>query len=393
MAEAGANALFAQIVAGFDSNESSPNWPATLSTTTVYHSNGSTNYADGAYSAMVVNIPSAVTSSGSITYCFVIEGDGTSPDGTVSSRVRCAFTMSSTGVQKGTSDYSFPNDAILSNGSVNMTSAANTQDSAGANEAGIMANGEVSIAVGSAVSGSVQTSSDELSVSQASSPDTTVTQMSAPLTFPNASEVASWQASWLGSSQQTTATFPSGNLNTTGSLSGTSTITAPAYYSGDLDIGSGTTTLQPDTTAVAPYVLYVNGNINIAQGGTLVNDGVIIVCNGTVTCSSGTTYETSAPTSSALIDLNSNPASAVSLAGASSADVGLIYTPNGGVTLNNAVSYTGTLISGDSGGSVSLSGGAVLIYSDNQASQVPFVPITNGANFTPSTLGTYYRML
>jgi len=393
MAETGINTLYAQIIAAFDASSSTPSWPTSISSTTISHTSGSKSYSDGSFTASVINSSSASGSGSTTVYTFVIEGDGTSPDGASKSKVRTTFTVTGSSSSSGASAYAFPVDAIVSNGAVNVNNGGNTTDSAGNNKAGIMANGQISVYWGSSVAGLLQTTSAEVSASQANCYQQTVTAMSTPLSLPTSSQVSSWQTSWLSIAKEATPSFASGNINSSASYNGTTTITAPAYYSGDLTIGWGTTTIQPDSTATKPYVVYVHGNIALNSGGTLINNGAIIVCDGTVTCDNGTTYSTGTSSTSALIDLNSNSTAAVTLAGGTNINIGMIYTPNGGITDNNGANVNGCLIAGSSTSTITLAGGARINYIDGLASSIPIVPGSGSANYTSSKVAGYYRLL
>lgn len=359
MAEAGVNALAQQIFAGFDSNPTSPTWPTSISSTTLSSAIGGTTRNDGTYSAFVVNTPTPVGTS-TIVYTFIIEGDGTSPDGKVTSKIRSTVTESSASGSGST--FPFPTGGVVTNGAVNVNNGAVINSTTGVGDPGIMANGLINIEW-CTVAGPIEDASSNLAASIAAthmSSSQSIVAMAAPLVLPSATQVTTWTAAWLASSKEATSTAPGGNILTTANYNNgqynNNTITAPAYYSGDLDMSNGNTlTLNQNTTAKAPYVLYVHGNINLG-GGTFNNNGVLIVCDGTITIGNGQTYNNNNETASAVISLSSNLTQAIVLQGGSGPNGGLFYAPNGGVTSSNNAPINGEIVSGAANGTVTCIG-------------------------------------
>ncbi|MDR3416437.1 MAG: hypothetical protein P4L83_09645 [Nevskia sp.] len=123
------------------------------------------------------------------------------------------------------------------------------------------------------------------------------------------------------------------NGNFTGGWS-TSTITAGYYSSitsasGPISLGAGT--------------YYVKGNVSIGQGATVTGTGVTLVVGGTVSFGGGATVTLSAPTDSAtsgipgVVIAGNSAASDTLNNGMNPTLTGLIYYPNGNLTLGGGV--------------------------------------------------------
>lgn len=454
LAEAGVQSLYAQVATYLSTSSSYAAYtgpsavPASGPDPSLSSTFNSTTATDGSYSASLVNpTPTPVVvytydshgnaNGGTATYTFQAKGIGTAPNG-VKSQIYASWTVkgSSTPASTGGAPFTFPNGAMVSNGNIVLQGSSLTTDSAGGHNAGGMANGVISNKGNSySVDGPLSAAPSSFSASQSalgSSPNDythSVTALSAPIVFPTSATVSSWTSTWVSEAKETWSAFPSGHIiGSTYNVSGNTTLTAPAYINGDLTISGGTLTITPDTTAPAPtpayvgapplYVVYVHGNINFSTGNSnLINNGVMLVCDGTFSCGknssyqvgtypSNTPYKDSAGRSlkgqmmyqtSGLISLSPS-ANAITIGGNGSANIGLAYAINGGATISGNGTYTGSLISGKagSGGGIVLQAGS-LIYPLNLNSAFTGLPAPNQSStmqsYSANPLGQWVQTL
>jgi hypothetical protein len=365
LAEAGVHAFYTRIAVGM-ANASNPTYPASLSSATLSSTIGGVSATDGSYSARLVNTPTASTSGTTTTYTFVVEGTGTAPNGVTQSKVRSVFTES----RGSYNSYPFPNGAVESNGTITLSGGAKTSDPSGNHLAGADANGVVDLSGGSTVDGVIAVAASAFSTTVSKCPGQTVQQLSSPLTFPSASTLSTWASSWKAQAEEATSSFPSGQILSSYSAGGsTVSLTAPCYISGGLTLSGGASlTVQPDTSATAPYILYVHGNIVASGGSSITNNGVLIISDGTITASGGSSvagYAVTDLTNSGLISLSTSNNNAICLSGGTAANsIGFCYAAEGGATLSGGSQITGSLIAGGTGATVTFSGGSSLIYPD-----------------------------
>lgn len=435
LAYAGVHALYAQVsqymstYASYTAYAGPRAVPTSGAAPTLSSSINSITQADGTYTASLTNPTPSPTivfkydSKGNIvggtaTYTFTARSTGTASNG-VQSTVYATFTIkgSQTPASTGGTPFTFANGAMVSNGNVSLQGSARTTDASGGHGAGAMANGVISHKGNSyQVDGPLSASPNSYKATLAAmgtSPNDyggTVTQLPAPVTFPDSATVSSWQDTWTQEAKESWSAFPSGHLLS--SYSGSGTLTTPAYISGNLNV-SGSLTITPDTSAPHPalayanappvYVLYVHGNITFANGNSsLLNNGVMIVCDGTISIGKNSTYQvgtypnnttyTSASgaslkgqpmyQSSGLISLNSS-SNAITMGGNANANVGFVYAVNGGITVAAAATYYGSLVSGQSGstGGITLQAGS-LVYPQGLNSNYLGLPPPNQSAVT-----------
>ena len=384
LAEAGVHAMFSQVTQTLRSGSATmPTITATSLTSTV----GGVTYNDGTYSATVISSPyvktAVVDASGNTTgyietYTVTAEGTGTSPDGLTSSKVRATFTVSQRDTDAaGTgAAFTFPDDAVVSNGNILLQGSSATHDMTSFHGAGVSANGVISNNGNSySIDGHISAAPASYTATQSAlggSPNclgNSVTQLAAPISFPDAATIATWQRTWASESSEATPTYSGGHTipgsYTTPGI--TMTMTAPLVINGDFNIShQANLTLNPEAGATAPYILYVHGNLTFDQGGCdVVNNGVLIVCDGVVTIGKNSTYNTptSKLTTSGIISLNTS-SNAISLTAGSDEQVGLCYAVNGGVLASGTATITGSVISGQTGatGGISLQGNPTINY-------------------------------
>ena len=410
LAEAGVHAMFSQVTQTLRSGSATM---PTISSTSLTSTVGSTTYNDGTYSAVVISDPyvrtAVVDASGNTTgyidtYTVTAEGTGTSPDALASSKVRATFTVSQRETQASGSGaaFTFPNDAVVSNGNILLQGSSATHDMTAFHGAGVAANGVISNN-GNAytIDGAISAAPASFTATQSALGSTpncvgnSVTQLAAPISFPDAATVATWKQTWTQESSEATPTYAGGHsLAGPYSASGTATLTAPLVINGDLNFShNAAITLNPEAGVTAPYIMYVHGNINFATGGCdVVNNGVLIVCDGVVTIGKNSTYNT--PTSklstSGIVSLNTS-SNAISLTAGSNEQVGLCYAINGGVLASGTATITGSVISGQTGatGGISLQGNPTINYPGNLNQNFTGLPpsdtMTISQQYTPTS--------
>lgn len=430
LAYAGVHALYAQVSQYMNTSASYGVYagpsavPAVGSASTLSSTLGGVTSNDGAYSARLTNAtPTPViayvydshgnVTGGTATYTFTAKGIGTAPNG-VQSTVYATFIIkgSQTPASTGGTPFTFPSGAMVSNGNVVLQGSSRTTDATSNHGAGAMANGVISHKGSSyAVDGPLAAAPNSYSATLAamgSSPNDyggTVTQLAAPITFPDSATLSSWQDTWTQEAKESWTAFPTGHVLS--SYSGGGTLTAPAYINGNLSI-SGALTVTPDTMAPHPaaaytgappvYVLYVHGNVTFANGNSsLLNNGVMIIADGTVsvgknsaysvgTYPNNTPYKTASGSSlkgqpmyqsSGLISFSAS-SNAITMGGNANANVGFVYAINGGITVAAAATYYGSLVSGQSGstGGISLQAGT-LVYPQGLNSNNVGLPAAN----------------
>jgi hypothetical protein len=382
LAEAGVHAFYTKIAIGM-ANASNPTYPASVSSATLSSTIGGVSTTDGTYSARLVNTPAASTSGTATTYTFVVEGAGTAPNGVTQSKVRSVFTVS----RGAYGSYPFVNSALESNGTITLSGGAKTSDPSGHHLASASANGVVDVSGGSSVDGVIAVAASAYSTTLSKCPGQTVQQLSSPLTFPSASTLSTWASSWTGQAKEATSSFPSGQILSSFSAGSTAvTLTAPCYISGGLTLSGGASlTVQPDTSAAAPYILYVHGKIVASGGSSITNKGVLIISDSTITASGGSCvagYSVTDLTNSGLISLSTSSNGAITLSGGTAANsIGFCYAAEGGATLSGGSQITGSLIAGGTSCSVTFSGGSSLVYPDglNSFKGFPSMGYTAGA--------------
>ncbi len=451
LAYAGVHALYAQVSQYMSANTSTSAYvgpsavPSSGSAPTLSSTVGGITTADGTYAASLTNpAPSPVFSNltydkhgnvtgGTSTYTFTAKGTGTAANGVIST-VYATFIVrgSQTPASSGGTPFTFPTGAMVSNGNILLQGSSRTTDQSGNHGASALANGVISHKGASyAVDGTLAAAPLSYSATAAamgSSPNDyggTVTQLAAPITFPNSATIASWQDTWTQEAKEATTPYPSGHLLS--SYSGAGTLTAPCYISGDLNV-SGALTVNADTSAAHPalpytsappvYVLYVHGNVTFANGNSsLLNNGVLIVADGTISIgknstysvgnySSSTSYKSAAGTSlknqpmyeTSGLDSFSSSSNAITMGGNANANVGFVYAINGGTTVAAAATLTGSLISGASGtlGGITLQAGSLIYpqgFNTNYAGLPPANQSAVTSSYTAGALSNWVQTL
>jgi Tfp pilus assembly protein PilX len=418
LAESGVHAMYASIANRLRGGATT--FPDVSSTALSSTFSGTTR-SDGTFTASVLSITPSTnqpvynaqnqTTGYTDTYTFVVEGVGTAPNGATQSRVRATFVdMQTQTISPGVGQpYTFNDGALVSNGNILLQGSMKTVSAVTVHGAGARANGVVSQNGGSySVDGPIAVAPESYAASLAAlgtSPNCyggAVTNMGGAMQFPDAATIATWQSTWYTQARETTPTYSTGHI-VTGNFNpskGNSTLTAPAYITGDIIMDSGCNlTIQPDTAATAPYVVYVHGNVTYTNGnGSITNKGVMIICDGIISESSNCNYECTDTTKSGLVSLN--PASnAISLAAGGTAVVGFVYAVNGGVQVSGNGNMTGAVISGQTGanGGISLQGTPTIIYPGGMnASFIGLPPadvISISKPYTPTNLSKWVQTL
>ena len=437
LAEAGINAMFASISSGLRSGtltSATAIAAVTVPTTTLYRTPGDTTTGDGTFSASVVSAsgPTTYTTTDNtksppvVTYTDVysvtVQGTGTGTNG-VQSTIRATFNDVQLRNNTDGVYNTYPDGALISNGPIVLQGNASTQSSVTMHGAGAMANGVISN-VGNAyyVDGPISVAPASYSATQTALTKIndytgTLTQLSAPITaFETPAMISYEQTQWI-SDAQSSGNVLGGAVGTTGTgySPATGTLTAPAYINGDLNVqGGATLTLSRPSGAVGPVVVYVNGNINFTNGnGSIINNGVTLVCTGTFNCGKNSTYSvgnypagsvdskgnsiagTPMYSDSGLISL-SNSSTALSITAGADAKIGICKALNGGVALSGTATLTGSIIAGGSGAQsgIQLAGNPTIIYPGglNATDQNDPMPKTI-QYYTPDTINRWVQTL
>lgn len=185
----------------------------------------------------------------------------------------------------------------------------------------------------------------------------------APINFANPGTTNAWKANWQ-SVTTTTHSHQYGNSLNSNSVvprvsDGLKILPAPAHISGNLDVAAlDELVLMPTSSNPAENVIYVDGNVT--NLGRLRNLGVKIVMTGAYTDSTTASYEVSATNSplgsqsrvssnAAMLSLYNYP-DAITFNSDVDANVGLVYSTNGGIKVTGSgVDMTGLLIAGGQG--------------------------------------------
>ena len=355
LADAGMQALYAQIASTPPTGTSaSPVWGTTdISATTL--TSPLSGRRNGTFSAQMAS--SSPSHSGGL-YTFQVQGTGVSPDGTATSKVTALFATAGP-------HFTFPNGAIISNGSVTFGhSHTGTSDLSSNHSGNVYANGNVIIEKNSTVDGTV-TVAPGFSVI-----GTNAAVVTAPTVtpFPTAANLQQWQVSWLKTAQSGTTYMPA---------SVPATVVAPAYISGDLT--SNVTIIPKSGTASVVYVAgTIFGNITVSSDG-ITTDAVTIVCTGPLAAS--TVSSVNGPSGCTLVTLAAQT-DAISLNNHSDM-TGTFYAAYGGITLKNpGMTFDGTLIAG--GTDPALGGTGGVTFGNGGGNAVVGYP---GGNFNGSSTG------
>lgn len=381
LAESGIEQMYAQVANAY-AGQSVNNNP--IPPTSVVGTIGASSVSDGSYSAKVISNTTA-TSGGVTTTTYVIEGDGTCPDGSVTSKQIASFSESTNGVAGG----ALGDMAIKSAGSINMSGGSYTKDPTGTHGAAISANGSITdSSAGLTIDGTAY----YYLASTLTGKAYTTNQLTSPATFPDSTTTTNWRSLWLSQAQEATTSYPSGHIiNGNASYSANKTITAPLYITGNLTMSGGhQLTVAVDPSAPKPCVLFVHGTLTISGGSSLLNQGVVIVTDGAQTFSGGSNvYGVTDTANSALISYSTDLKNAIVISGGSgAAQIGAVYAINGGATLSGGSSYYGSLTTGGVGSTTTLSGGSSVSYSPG---------FNNGINafvaqWTPTSLSKWVAL-
>jgi len=355
LADAGAQALYAQIASTpLTGTSASPIWGTTAipATTLISPLSGRSN---GTFSAQMAS-GSPLHSGG--LYTFQIQGTGVSPDGTATSKVTTLFATAGP-------HFTFPNGAIISNGSVTFgNSHTGTSDLSSGHSGNVYANGDIIISKNDTVDGTVTVAPGFGVIG------TNSAVVTAPVVtpFPTTAQLQQWQASWLKTAQ----------LGTTyASASVPATVIAPTYISGDL--ASNVTIIPTSGTASVVYVAgTISGNITVLSDG-ITADTVTIVCTGPLTAS--TISSANGPSGCTLVTLAAQT-DAISLSNHSNM-TGAFYAAYGGIVLKDPhMTFDGTLIAG--GTDPALGGTGGVSFGNGGGNAVVGYP---GGNFNGSSSG------
>ena len=386
LAEAGLHALYAQMV-NVPPNSDVINM-AEILPTDLTGSYGGVSMNEGKYSAKVLSSSSAVVSSLTI-YTFKVEGRGIAENNIESVR-RTTFTMTT----KGPTTLVLGEGAIRSAGAVTIGGGSYTRDPSGNAAAGVYSNGVLTFLGGSTPGNLfVQGTAGFATASPSVVPPkaTTITPMAAPMSFPTNADVTEWRNAWLASARQPTPTYPAGKILGPQILTANTTFVGPAEINGNLSIAANKVlTLAADPAASKPIVVFVRGNVSCSGGGSIVNQGVILVADGTISISgNGQTYSVANNQDCGMISYSANPTSAITLSGGTlTQNVGVLYAVNGGVTVSGSSTFVGSIVARGNPSTTTVTGGASIQYSPGANAQ--FEPFMQG--YTASALTRWARI-
>ena len=383
LAEAGLSELYAQISNVYTGQ---PIDVAPIPTTTVTGSIGPASQVDGTYSAKVIS-SSSTYNAGVTVFTYKLQGTGVSPNGKAQSIEQATFTMST----KSPLGFFLGDGAIKSAGSVTLSGGGFTKDTSGKQGASIFANGSISDSGGGGITIDGIASAYG-GVSGVAGHADSIVAMASPMSFPDSTTTGQWRSMWLAQAQQATASYPSGhNISGNLSLTKSTTFTAPGYISGNLSLSGGSTlTIAADPAASKPVVLFVHGSVTVSGNSSLINQGVIIVSDGSMSFSGGSnTYAVTDMANSGLISYSTDSTSAVTISGgAGVANIGVVYAVNGGAKLTGGSEFVGSLTTGGVGSSTVLSGGSSIDYAAGwNLNNGPFVP-----KYVASSLSKYVTL-
>ena len=359
MAVSGVKAMHAQI--SF-SNGAALN-DAPIPWTTVSSDLGGSTVENGSFSARVVNVESSGL-AGQTTHVYTVEGSGKAAGVPTTSVVLARFT-----VTVG-SDLGIPvaDKAIYANGDVNLLSGAYTSDPTGYERASVASNGSTTvISIPNAIDGTAS----YYGASSLSGSAKTLDPLSSPLVFPTDTEMTDFYNRSLLLASKPTPSYPAGHvLSGNATYSSSMSISAPMRITGDLTVGNGATlTINVDPSAPKPVIVFVDGSVIVNTGGSIINNGAIIVSGDSMHFQGASdVYRSNDLVNSGLFSFAYDPASAITFnTTPGSASVGTVYAVNGGINLSGGTAFTGSITSRGSG-STTISGGTSLIYSGGNPS-------------------------
>jgi hypothetical protein len=266
--------------------------------------------------------------------------------------------------------YPIGDAAIRANSWVQVTGNANIATvPVNMHDANIYANSDISAGGSSSIDGQLVAHG---TVSSGATPAGVAAPISgaALMTFPSVATTNSWKSTWYTQAHGTGATI----IN--GSVSGGSNvvITAPAYISGNISLGSHSSVTINGTPN---SVVYVAGNVSLGAQSSLTNSCLLVVM-GTFSQVGQAQYQVSSRlvsgyTPTVVVFDQNNTGTAMSLLGGSgSNEQGVMYAVSGKISFAGNSTFTGALVAGGTNGAVYNTGDFTLNFPVNMKSPIQF---------------------
>jgi hypothetical protein len=183
---------------------------------------------------------------------------------------------------------------------------------------------------------------------------------------PDAAERMAFQQALLAE-----ATGP-GSTTISGDVTSSMTITAPAYITGDIRLGSSRT-----LTIDGSGTVYVAGSITLSAQASVLNGAGVLAAAGTITQTGQTEYNATGDLREVGLVSFATAQKAITMVGGSeSYDQGVVWAVNGGIDMSGGASFTGALIATGVGadGIINMSGGAAVNHIPRLVEDTTFGP-------------------
>ncbi len=239
--------------------------------------------------------------------------------------------------------HSFPAAAMVAGGNVTVTGNGKTKTQPSPpHEASIYTNGSFN------GNGNAEVDGDITAVGSATGGTAAgeITQGAEPVELPEPEALTVWRDGLIAEAQASGMRGP---------ISSSAVVNASIYVNGDIMLGSG------DTLVInGPGVVFVKGSILMSGQSRIVNNGAILASDGPIHMSGQASYEVgSNPSAAAIVTFSDSPEALVLTGGASGSAQGIAYAPNGGAMLAGNGTYVGAILAG---GEVNMVGNGTLIY-------------------------------
>ncbi len=184
-----------------------------------------------------------------------------------------------------------------------------------------------------------------------------------PFPYPDTATTDKWKAEWLAAAQVGPTTV---NVNTS------TTITAPHYIKGNINLTSSDTVILQ-----GPGIIYVDGNVRLTAQSVLQNGATLVVA-GTFTQQGQSIYKMTTgmaqtPTMVVYGTGYGPSTNVIDLTGGSTADQqGVVYAVNGSIKVAGGSNFVGALVAGGTDARIFATGTYNHKFPENMSSLVKF---------------------
>lgn len=279
-----------------------------------------------------------------------ITATGTNPNGTTS-QVVAIITIDT---------RALGNAALMANGPIDVsgTMYVNSVPTPNVHISHVYANGNIAMGGSSYVDGHLASAGTVVGTAYYPSESGVP-----PYPYPTKATTDQWRAEWKS------AALAGGTI---GNISNSTTITAPKYITGGINLSS-------DKVVVlnGPGIIYVDGNVKLT-GQAVLNNGATLVVTGTFNQQGQTVYRMKTgvvPTPTMVVYGTGYPVTSdvIDIAGGAIGDQqGVVYAVNGSIKVAGGSTFVGALVAGAPGAHIGAIGGYMHLFPENMASSVAF---------------------